>query len=32
MPESVGRPIVYACVLREEQKQAGGVVGAGGAD
>jgi hypothetical protein len=24
--ESVGRPIVYACVLREEQKQAGGVV------
>ena len=22
--ESVGRPIVYACVLREEQKQAGG--------
>src|ERR1700722_7539174 len=23
--QSVGKPIVYACVLREEQKQAGGV-------
>jgi hypothetical protein len=30
--QSVGKPIVYACVMREEQKQAGGVAAAAGAE